>query len=225
MQKKLLEIYDILLKTYGHQDWWPGETFDEIVIGAILTQNTSWSNVEKAIKNLKESEMCSLEKIVKVGSWELGVGSSKKLPTPISSLPTLIKPSGYYNIKAQRLINVANKILTPNFYTSNEGIKLLREKLLSINGVGPETADSIILYAYNLPIFVIDAYTKRLFSRIGIMDEKKSYMEFQRLFMENLEHDTQLFNEYHALIVVHCKNVCKVKPLCDECCLKDKNSS
>ena len=209
MKDFLLEVYNTLFDYYGPQNWWPGESFDEIVIGAILTQNTNWINVEKAINNLKENDLCSLESII-------------KLPITTSILPTLIKPSGYYNIKAKRLINTAQTINYPNFCSKNDNLDTLREKLLSINGIGPETADSILLYAYSQPIFVIDTYTKRLFSRIGLVDEKTSYQNFQKLFMENLEHNTKLFNEYHALIVVHCKNKCKVKPICSDCCLGNK---
>jgi endonuclease-3 related protein len=179
------------------------------MVGAILTQNTSWKNVEKAIQNLKRK----------------GVLNSKEIhhlkKTEISSL---IRPSGYYRIKADRL-----KAFVNFFFKEYDGkvermakepLKELRQKLLKINGVGPETADSILLYGLKKPIFVVDAYTKRIFSRHGIVSERATYEEIQRLFMENLPDDEKLFNEYHALIVHLGKTVCKKVAKCDQCPLK-----
>ena len=204
----LLEIYDVLLSAYGEQYWWPAETFDEIIIGTILTQNTSWTNVEKAIINLKNNNLCSLTQI------------STAAP---DTLAELIKPSGYFNQKAKRLIIVTNQFDIKA--VKKHDLWTARKKLLDINGIGPETADSILLYAFEKPIFVIDAYTKRVFTRLGVSLEKQTYDAFQEYFMSNLTHDVKLFNEYHALIVRHCKVSCKVKPDCEECCLKNMCSS
>jgi len=161
--------------------------------GHILTQNTAWNNVTKAINNLKDNDLIAINKIINVD---------------ISKLKDLIKPAGYYNQKAERLKLIAL------FFKKNKTIT--REKLLKIKGIGLETADSILLYALNKPYFVIDAYTKRIFKRLGIRDTD-NYDELQQLFIKNLEKDTKLFNEYHALIVKLGKNICKKKPLCDEC--------
>ena len=220
----LLCIYNILHKAYGDQNWWPAETFDEIIIGAILTQNTNWTNVEKAIRNLKNQNICSLKDLSNMETEVLG---------------EIIKPSGYYNQKAKRLINVAKEFVKlrvknqPPLQQDNRRLPLrawrgemselwtARKILLSINGIGPETADSILLYAFEKPIFVIDAYTIRVFSRLGLVFEKNTYDAYQDYFMKHLEHDVRLFNEYHALIVRHCKVSCMKKPICAGCCLGD----
>lgn len=225
----LTQIYNILISKYGYQGWWPvtptgcrgpekkplygiGLKNDkqkfEIIVGAILTQNTAWKNVEKAIINLNKNNLIDIDKIIKIDEKELA---------------NLIRPSGYYNQKSKKLKAFARH-LKQNYNTSLKKLfqkptPSLRKELLIIHGIGPETADSIILYAAEKPVFVIDAYTKRIFSRIGLCKEDISYDELQKLFMDSLQHDTQLFNEYHALIVVHGKNVCKKKPLCRGCCL------
>jgi endonuclease-3 related protein len=204
MKDKLMSIYKSLFQAYGEQHWWPAETFDEIIVGTILTQNTSWTNVERAIANLKRARLCHLDKI------------AKSSPEKIAEL---IKPSGYFNQKSKRLILVANEILAMNI--QDDELYTARAKLLSVNGIGPETADSILLYAYNKPIFVIDAYTRRVFSRIDVGLEDYTYESLQGLFMNNLKHDSQLFNEYHALIVRHCKISCKKRPECEACCLSN----
>ncbi len=190
------QVYNILYKEYGPQHWWPCSTKEkkfEMIIGAILTQNTSWSNVAKAINNLKQADLIASDKIIDVD---------------ITKLKELIRPAGYYNQKAERLKIVAR------FFKGAKNIS--REELLNLKGVGPETADSILLYAYNQPFFVIDAYTKRIFKRLGIT-YTDNYNELQQLFHSNLEKDAKLFNEYHALIVNLGKNICKKKPLCNEC--------
>lgn len=192
-------IYDILFRKYGKQNWWPcisNKKF-EIVIGTILTQNTSWTNVEKAIVNLKRENLLDAKKIINVD---------------VKKLANLIKPSGYYNQKAERL-----KIVS-EFFLSNKNPS--REELLNLKGVGKETADSILLYAYNKPYFVIDAYTKRIFNRLGF--DLNDYDDFQELFHKNLEKDHRLYNEFHALILRLAKENCKVKPVCENCCLKKK---
>lgn len=187
-----MKIYNLLFERYGKQEWWPVTSKNkefEVCVGAILTQNTAWSNVEKAIKNLKENNLLSKEAILKVD---------------IKKLAELIKPAGYFNQKARKLKEF-----------SNFSGEITRENLLNIWGIGPETADSILLYAFNEPIFVIDAYTKRIFSRIGFKEE--SYDELQKLFMSKLTKDFKLFNEYHALIVKLAKEHCKTKPECVNC--------
>ena len=195
---KLYSIYKELLRKYGKQNWWPTTTKNkqfEICVGAILTQNTSWKNVEKAIKNLVKNKALNKEKI-------------KKLPA--KKLAKLIRSSGYHNQKAKKLKEFVNFNKKPT-----------RENLLEIWGLGPETVDSILLYSYNKPVFVIDAYTKRIFSRIGLCDEKTTYHELQELFHNNLPKKAKLYNEYHALIVEHAKQHCtKTKPKCGTCPLR-----
>lgn len=204
----LMMIYNRLFKTYGPRHWWPGETCFEIMVGAILTQNTSWKNVEKAIQNLKQKGVLSLE----------GIHHLKK-----SQLANLVKSSGYYRIKAERLKSFVHFIL--NEYGELKRMKgmpteELRKRLLQVKGIGPETADSILLYGLNRPIFVVDAYTRRIFSRHRMISEKASYDAIQKFFMDHLPHDEKLFNEYHALIVHLGKNLCKKIPRCDQCVLK-----
>lgn len=198
-----MKIYDALEEEYSFQNWWPTISTNrkfEIIIGAILTQNTSWNNVEKAIKNLDKFNFLRKDAIKQLNENELG---------------ELIRSSGYYKQKAKKL----KKII--EFLDSKKEIN--RENLLQVWGIGKETADSILLYAYEKPIFVIDAYTKRIFSRIGIVsNENIEYDELQKIFMNNLESNLGLFKEYHALIVKLGKEVClKKKPKCEECCLKE----
>jgi len=206
----LLDIYHNLSLAFGPQHWWPGDTPFEIAAGAILTQNTNWGNVEKAIQNLKKQKALSAKIIHEM---------------PAKELAGLIRPAGYFNIKAQRLKSFID-FLMREYHGSMKRMKsgethLLREQLLAVNGIGPETADSILLYALGKPVFVIDAYTKRVLSRHGILDERRSYDEFQELFHFALKKDAKLFNEYHALFVRVGKTYCrKNKPLCDECPLK-----
>ncbi len=194
------EIFRQLLENYGEQHWWPGITTDEIIIGAVLTQNTNWSNVEKAIQNLKQADSCTLDSCATLD---------------IQTLEELIKPSGFFRIKAIRLQEASKEIigLRKQFLSLPE----FRKALLAINGIGSETADSILLYAFELPIFVIDAYTKRVFSRMSKVSDKATYREMQEYFQFSLPKDTYLYNEFHALIVKHAKEVCKKKPDCDKC--------
>jgi endonuclease-3 related protein len=209
IQPRLLKIFDMLLKSFGKRNWWPGETELEIIIGAVLTQNTSWKNVEKAIDNLKYYNALDLQTLFKMDREMLAL---------------IIKPSGFYNIKSSRLKNIINVIY--NDYSSNIlNLKELdmfnaRKRLLKINGIGKETADSIILYALNKPIFVIDVYTKRFLKNHRLYKEESDYDTIQRFFMKNLPNDTYLFNEFHALIVYLCQNFCKKVPLCSKCPLK-----
>ncbi len=181
-----------------------------MIVGAILTQATAWSNVEKAITNLKAAKALSPEAL-------------RRLPLP--DVAALIHPCGYYNAKALKLKSLASWLgdcykddLDKLFANS---IDDLRQQLLSVHGIGQETADSIILYGANKPIFVIDAYTRRIINRIGLAPESNSYTAYQTLFMHGLPTDSELFKEYHALLVCLAKNVCRSRPLCQQCCLND----
>jgi len=211
MTKTLLDIYNRLHAHFGPQHWWPAENPFEVMIGAILTQNTAWSNVEKAIANLKRRKLLSPRKIERIHPRTLAVA---------------IRPSGFYNEKAKKLKAFIKFLISftggnINKLRSN-GTALLRKKLLGIKGIGEETADSILLYALNKPIFVVDAYTKRVFTRHKLISKDAAYGEIQRFFMNNLPRRVKLFNEYHALIVEAGKNYCKKNnPLCKICPLKD----
>lgn len=205
----LLRIYHSLYRHFGPQHWWPGETPFEVIIGAILTQNTSWKNVEKAIISLKSS----------------GLFTPKGLyNTRVDILARLIKASGYFNIKARRLKNFLTFLFNDyrgdlDAMLKEDGL-ILRERLLKVNGLGPETVDSILLYAAGYPVFVVDAYTKRIFSRHGFITLNATYHQVQTLFMEGLPKDPDLYNEYHALTVRVGKDLCKKTPLCSSCPLE-----
>jgi len=204
-----MKIYRKLFKTYGPRRWWPGETPFEIMVGAILTQNTSWRNVEKAIQNLKARKVLNVR----------GIHQFKR-----NQLAPLIRSSGYYRIKASRLKAFVDFIFEEYGGSiermRRERMSVLRPKLLKVRGVGPETADSILLYGLNKPVFVVDAYTRRILSRHGIISEKASYEEIQKLFMNHLPRNEKQFNEYHALFVHLGKTSCKKIPKCDRCPLK-----
>lgn len=209
--KTLKEIYEKLLARFGPQHWWPGQTPFEVLLGAILTQNTNWSNVEKAIDNLKNAGLLTPESLHKC---------------PLPRLAKLIKPSGYFNIKSKRLKSLINWLFEN--YEGDLSIlfdketSVLRETLLSVKGIGPETADSIALYAANKPTFVCDAYTYRMALRHRMIPEETGYDELKALFEDALPKETKLFNEYHALIVRLGKTYCKkTKPLCEQCPLDD----
>jgi endonuclease-3 related protein len=200
-----------LHREFGPRHWWPAETPFEVIVGAILTQNTAWSNVEKAIGNLKRTKLLDPSSLARVRQ---------------DRLARLIRPAGYYNIKAKRLKNFT-KLLSTEFKNDLEKLlrlpaKRLRAKLLCVNGIGPETADSILLYAANKPIFVIDAYTKRVLSRHKVVRDDATYDQMQTLFMENLPNRTKLFNEYHALLVQLAKEYCRKKPRCGSCPLHSR---
>jgi endonuclease-3 related protein len=206
----LVGIYHRLLDRFGPQHWWPAEEPFEVIIGAILTQSAAWGNVEKAIKNLR-------------GAGALSPRALRKLPR--AKLAELVYPCGYYNAKALKLKAFA--LWLGNHYQDDLD-KLfaldaadLRQQLLTVHGIGPETADSIILYAAGKPVFVIDAYTRRIMSRLGLAPERDSYATYQALFRESLPTDAQMFNEYHALLVCLGKKVCRRQPLCADCCLSD----
>ncbi|MDP2729225.1 MAG: endonuclease [Dehalococcoidales bacterium] len=210
MNQELQKIYRRLLNTYGPQHWWPAEEPFEVMVGAILTQSVAWRNVEKAIANLKNAGVLSPQALRQLS---------------LSELAGLIRPCIYYNVKAGKLKSLANWLsedyqdnLDKLFATDTER---LRGELLSVRGIGEETADSIILYAANKPVFVIDAYTRRIITHLGLMPDGNSYAACQSFFMANLPADAALFNEYHALLVCLGKNVCRKQPLCQRCCLKD----
>ena len=206
---KIIEIYHKLYHAFGPQHWWPGDSPFEIAVGAILTQNTNWANVEKAIASLKNKRALSAKGIHEMKTEKLAL---------------FIRPAGYFNVKARRLKAFIH-FLTNDYHGSmgrmkNEKLDTLRTKLLNVHGIGPETADSILLYALDNPIFVIDAYTKRALSRHSVINHDENYERIQDLFHETLKRDTELFNEYHALFVRLGKTYCRKKPLCDGCPLE-----
>jgi len=202
----LLEVYERLLGHHGPQHWWPAETCFEVIIGAILTQAVAWSNVEKAIANLKAAQV-------------LDPAALHALPA--DELAHLIRPAGYYNAKARKIKAFAAHLREHYQYDLDallsKEVRILRDELLSIHGIGPETADSIILYAAGQPVFVVDAYTRRLLSRLGLVSNNTDYGGVQATFEDNLPHQTSLFREYHALIVCHGKSICRRKPFCAAC--------
>jgi len=206
VQKKLYSIYELLLDRYGPQGWWPAETPFEIVVGAILTQSVAWSNVEKAITSLKEAGLIDLHELDRAA---------------VEQIASLIHSTIYYNEKAKKLKNLLH-FLKQRYHGELSRlfclpVPELRAELLSIKGVGEETADSIILYAAGKPSFVIDAYTRRIFFRLGLAHEKEKYTKLRSLFMNNLEQGTSLYNEYHALLVRHGKEHCCPIPVCAGC--------
>ncbi len=228
VRRKLQRIYRRLLGRYGPQGWWPtttpgasspkyypGETSRplhdserwEVVVGAILTQNTGWSNAEEAIRTLCSSDALRPARMCRLSHSELA---------------RLIRPSRYYNQKARRLGELALYVVdryggsVSDFLSGGD----LRDELLSLNGIGPETADSILLYAAQREAFVVDAYTRRICSRIGLVDEKVSYTDLQSLFANTLPADADIYNEYHALLVRHAVERCRTRPICSECCLR-----
>lgn len=208
--QKLNSIYSILLSSFGPQNWWPGDTPFEVMVGAILTQNTNWGNVERAISNLKRLKLLKPLKLFKLWPAELA---------------EMIRPAGYFNVKTKRLRNFL-KFFIEKYNGSVKKMKAvplarLRGELLSVNGIGRETADSILLYALSKPIFVCDAYTYRILTRHGLAGEEADYDELQSIFMDNLKSEVPFFNEYHALIVKVGKEFCKPKPNCERCPLFD----
>lgn len=202
------QLYTILYEHFGPQYWWPADSPFEVIVGAILTQNTNWQNVEKAIENLKKKKLLSLSALGKA---------------PLSEIKQAIKPSGFYNQKAHRL-KICVAYLEKEGYGSvvkalAKDVLFLRNELLSLNGIGPETADSILLYAAHKRIFVIDAYTRRILERVNTV-KFKTYDEYRLYFEHNLPADIQQYSEYHALLVKLGKDFCKKKPLCLLCLLK-----
>jgi endonuclease-3 related protein len=207
--RALESIYATLHAGYGPQHWWPGDTPFEVMVGAVLTQNTAWSNVEKAIANLVSEDLLDPGKITSVRK---------------DYLARRLRPSGYFNIKAGRLRHFCRWYLESGGYRSLRRLPTdeLRHALLSVHGIGPETADDILLYAFLRPVFVIDAYTRRLFSRLGLIAGDEPYETLRMMFEQGLGPDVELFNEYHALIVRHAKNICRTRPVCSGCILRPR---
>jgi endonuclease III related protein len=202
----LTAIYDSLLAAYGPQHWWPASTPFEVMVGAILTQNAAWSNVERAIANLKRARKLNPRAI---------------LALSVRELQRLIKPSGFFRVKAKRLRSFVDYFVT-RYQGSiarmrREPLERLRSELLQVHGIGPETADSILLYAMDKPSFVIDAYTRRILERHGLTTRKAGYEDLRSMFENSLPHRVRLFNEYHALFVRLAKTHCRPKPRCDGC--------
>jgi len=207
MRHKLEVIFCRLYSEFGPQHWWPAEDSFEVIVGAILTQGTNWLNVEKAIARLKAKNALEPRRLFRMN------------PAKISAL---IKSAGYHNIKAARIkefLKFFFKVYQGEIKKmSRDDPRKLRKLLLSVKGIGPETADSILLYALNKPVFVVDAYTKRILSRHGLINEKADYAEVQDIFMRNLKDDAKMFNEYHALLVRLAKDYCrKQDPQCGIC--------
>jgi endonuclease III related protein len=209
--QRLSKIFGALLAAFGKRDWWPGDSPLEIAVGAVLTQNTAWKNVEKAILRMKESGTLDLKRLHLIEEQVLA---------------EIIRPAGFYNVKAKRLKNMA-AVLFERCEKSMEGLNAMgteeaRSLLLSVNGVGPETADSILLYALDRPIFVVDAYTKRLVRRHHLITGAGDYdyREVQEFFHDHLPADAYLYNEFHALIVALCQRYCKKAALCENCPLQ-----
>jgi endonuclease-3 related protein len=209
LSDKLKQIYKLLLKAYGPQKWWPAESSLEVMVGAVLTQNTNWQGVEKAIANLKRVNLLDPHKL-------------KAIPT--EELSRLIKPAGYFNLKARRLKNLIGMVVEAYggdlAAMGQTETAQLRQELLLVNGVGPETADSILLYAFHRPIFVVDTYTYRVTNRHALVEEEVNYQALQDFFMQHLPLDVDMFNEYHALLVKVGKLHCKRKARCEGCPLE-----
>ena len=207
MYDRLIEIYERLAERYGGQEWWPAESRFEVMVGAILVQNTAWGNAEKAIRALSDAGLLSPDGLRSADEGEIA---------------QLVRSSGYYRSKARKL-----KALVAWLGGREDDIDglmsdepaALREELLGVHGIWEETADDILLYALDMPVFVVDSYTRRLVYRLGLGPETGAYSLYQRLFTEHLPEDATLFNEYHALVVTHCVSVCKKEPACGECCL------
>lgn len=209
-----LDLRSVYARLHGHhggQAWWPAETAFEVLVGAVLTQNTAWTNVERAIANLRTHGVLEAQAIV---------------AAPHEALAEWIRPSGYFNVKAGRLKALCGWYLEHGGFEHLDRWQTadLRDSLLAVKGIGPETADDIVLYAFHRPVFVIDAYTRRIFGRLGLVDPAAGYEVLRRRFETELGtggENVPLFNEYHALIVEHAKNHCRKRPVCEGCCLAD----
>jgi len=203
---EVLEIYKILFNHFGHQNWWPADTRDEIIIGSILTQSVSWQNVDKAINNLKQNNQISLEVLH---------SSTAEVIAP------LIIPTLYYNVKARKLKNFCDFLFERFEGDLDKHFALelpeLRKLLLNVKGIGEETADCILLYAGQKLSFVIDAYTKRIFHRLGYTDANISYHQLQKFITDRISLDLDLYQDFHAQLVMLGKDFCKPKPKCEEC--------
>lgn len=208
MSHSPLTVFQTLSTAHGRQYWWPGDTPFEVMVGAILTQNTAWTHVERAIANLVQAGALNPQAI---------------LAATAEQLAEWLRPSGYFNVKARRLTSFCRWYVDEGGYEvlASRDTARLRADLLAVSGIGPETADDVLLYAFERPVFVVDAYTRRISSRLGWVSEAIGYEELRGFFERNLPPDTRLFNEYHALIVRHGKEVCRPRPLCGQCVLAD----
>lgn len=208
-KKTLQKYYELMHAHYGPTHWWPGDTPFEIAVGAILTQNAAWTNVEKAIANLKASNL---------------LGPRKLLNCPIDKLQQALRPSGYFRVKTKRLLAFCD-FLVSNYRASikhmaKEDPELLRAALLNVHGIGPETADDILLYACNIPSFVVDTYTRRILSRHGLVPPTINYDDLRSHFQTNLPPNLNLYKEFHGLIVYTGKDFCRPTPKCETCPLR-----
>jgi endonuclease-3 related protein len=206
----LADIYQRLRDRFGHAGWWPGKTRFEICVGAILTQNTTWTNAERALRALRSRGLLSYPALRRLSA---------------ARLAPLIREAGTFNVKARRVVAFV-RFLGERYGGRVSAMALetppaLRAHLLAVHGIGPETADAIALYAAGVPLFVVDAYTRRVFTRLGLLQGRETYDDVQRVFMEGLPHDSSLFNDYHAQIVRLAKDVCRARPRCAECPLED----
>ena len=210
MRAFLMEIYDRLLRQHGPQGWWPSDGPFETIVGAILTQNTAWGNADRALTNLRSA-------------GALSPGALRRMPE--AELAELIRSSGYFNAKARKLKAMAEWLAAYGDDPAQlrpRGAKELRAELLAVHGIGPETADDIVLYAAGLPSFVIDSYTRRVMERLRTVPERDTYDGYQALFEDNLPSEAPLFNEFHALLDAHAKQTCRKRaPRCEDCCLLD----
>ncbi len=206
----LTTVYHRLLERYGPQHWWPGDGPLEVIIGAILTQSAAWANVDRALANLKRADVLSSQALREI---------------PLESLAELLRPSGYFNAKARKVKAFVEHLGSRHQDDLDAFLgqppEMLRQELLSIHGIGEETADDILLYAAGYPFFVVDAYTRRVFERLGITPQGPRYQDWQDLLHGALPQEAPLFNEYHALLVAHGKATCRKTPLCEGCCLLD----
>ncbi len=206
---QLVRIYHDLFAHYGPRHWWPADSPFEVMVGAVLTQNTAWTNVERALARVK------------------GVVALEAAPMaalPVDVLADALRPAGYYNVKARRLQALCRWVVDQGGMGALHGMETrpLRAGLLNVHGVGPETADDMVLYAFGRPVFVIDAYTRRLFARLGFVRNQESYEGLRARFERALPRDPVLYNEYHALIVEHAKTTCRTRPLCQNCILRPR---
>lgn len=205
--RSLRAVYRALYRAHGPQHWWPGDGVFEIMVGAVLTQNTAWQNVERAIARLRAAGALDPRAI---------------LAAHPARLASWLRPSGYFNVKARRLKHLCRALLEDGGPARWRRLPtpVLRQRLLAVHGIGPETADDILLYAFGRPVFVIDAYTRRIFSRLGWISGREDYETLRGWCEASLGPDAALFNEYHALLVAHGKDVCRVRPRCGDCVLR-----
>jgi endonuclease-3 related protein len=208
-RQRLQAVFARLGEAYGQQSWWPAESRFEILIGAVLTQNTAWTNVERALERLRARHWTGAEAILRA---------------PRRQLALALRPSGYFNLKTERLRQLCSWFVEAGGFAALDcwDTPQLRAALLTVKGIGPETADDILLYAFERPVFVIDAYTRRLFTRLGMLDGRPGYEDLRAAFERSLPADVQRYQQYHALIVEHAKRGCRPRPLCDRCVLRSR---